>query len=145
MCGNFRLPDPEGKNGQPHRFACFSNKNLPPSTKWGSNSHPLSADIASFFFYLPQPCGHRPPTSFEQRQAARQAVQLVCTLYQLNFKNQYSWAQHNSFLGGTSHTCKEWMQVSDSTSRMDTTFSAAAASNLPWRGWNLVCVMPPCS
>ncbi len=28
---------------------------------------------------------------------------------------------------------------------MDTTFSAAAASNLPWRGWNLVCVMPPCN
>ncbi len=42
------------------------------------------------------------------------------------------------------HTSKECTQVSDSTSRMDTTFSAAAASNLPCRGWNLICVMPPC-
>jgi len=43
------------------------------------------------------------------------------------------------------HTFKEWTQVSDSTSRMDTTFSAAAASNLPWRGWNLIWAIPPCN
>jgi len=40
-------------------------------------------------------------------------------------------------------TFREYRHACVSTSSIETTFSAAAARNLPSRGWNLICAVPP--
>ena len=42
-------------------------------------------------------------------------------------------------------TCNLCWQAWVSTSSIDMTFSAAAARYFPWRGWNLIWVLPPCT